>query len=157
MNSGWMTLGPDSRWKSSGTRVPSSRKPVELGLAPRTIGNGSSDTTDDDAGQRLDHAERIAERARDLLDLGAAQRDARDLLAALLADDDDLVRIVAIALDEVGDRELLLGGERLLLDERVVARRRRPRRAPAPGGSGEPKLPVRVGVGRCSGGRRRPR
>ena len=31
-------------------RVPSSRKPVEAGLAPRTIGNGSSDTTDDTPG-----------------------------------------------------------------------------------------------------------
>src|SRR3569833_3412613 len=46
MNSGWITLGPESRWNSSGTRVPSISKPVELGDAPRTTGNGNSDTTD---------------------------------------------------------------------------------------------------------------
>ena len=125
--------------------MPSSRKPVELGLAPRTTGNGSSDTTDATPGQRLDHAERIAEGAGDLLDLGAAQRDARDLLAALFADDHDLVGVVAIALDEVADRQLLRSRQRLLLQERVVARRI-DRHAGGPGRQRQPEPPARVGL-----------
>ena len=123
MNSGWMTLGPEQQ-------VIEQRhaRAVEQ-EAGRARARAAHDRKRQqrhhrrDAGQRLDHAERIAERAGDLLDLGAAQRDARDLFAALLADHDDLVGIVAVALDEVGHRELLLRDQRLLLQERVVAGR----------------------------------
>jgi hypothetical protein len=74
------------------------------------------------ARQGLDHAEGIAEGARDLLDLGAAQGDARDLLAPLVAHDDDLVGVVALALDGVGHHQLLLRGQVLLLEIGVAVR-----------------------------------
>ena len=72
--------------------------------------------------QRLDDTEGIAERARNLFDLGAAQGDARHFLAVLLSHNDDLVGIVALSLDVVADREFLLRRQVLLLQESVVAR-----------------------------------
>ena len=98
------------------------------------------------AGQRLDHPERIAERARDLLDLVAAQRDARDLVAPPLGDDDGLVEVVAFALDEVGHRQLLPGRERLLLHEGVVLGRE-DRDARGAGRQRQAKVPAGVGLG----------
>ena len=76
-----------------------------------------------DARQRLDDAKGIAERTGNLLQFGSAERDPRNLLAVLLADDDDLVRVIAIALYEIGDRDLLGCRQCLLLQKEVMARR----------------------------------
>jgi hypothetical protein len=74
------------------------------------------------ARQGLNHAEGIAEGARNLLNLGTAQSDARNLLAPLVTDDDDLIRVVALALDVVGHGQLLPRHEVFLLKESVAIR-----------------------------------
>ena len=127
-------------------RVPSSRKPVELGLAPRTIGNGSSDTTDATPGSVWITRNGSPNVPGIFWISSPAQRDARDLVAALLGDHDGLVEVVAFALDEVGDRQLLPGRERLLLHEGVVLRRE-DRHARGAGRQRQAKVPAGVGLG----------
>ena len=55
-----MTEGPSAKWNSAGTRMPSRKKPVLPGLAPRIAYSAIGHADLRDAGQRLDAAERIA-------------------------------------------------------------------------------------------------